>query len=265
VRYEARYHFKITPDTLALIPEARPYIPALSPQRMRHELELILEEPNAALMLSRLDKLDLLKSIHPALHVDKSLRVRFESAKNTRLGLSNLEFSNSRISNPELSNYRISNLELSNIDFRDLRWLLWMMTLSSREIASLNKRLHFTAPLLKSLLASSKLWAGLPAFAHLKPSQCVERLEALSLLSIAAVSLAAPRGKPRQALENYITKWRHVKPKTTGHDLKDLGLEPGPQYQTILRKLRNAWLDEEVKTAPEERALLEVLLDAIQL
>jgi len=90
---------------------------------MRHELELILEEPNAALMLSRLDKLDLLKSIHPALHVDKSLRVRFESAKNTRLGLSNLEFSNSRI----------SNIELSNIDFRDLRWLLWLMTLSSRE------------------------------------------------------------------------------------------------------------------------------------
>jgi len=255
VRYEARYHFKIRPDTLALIPEALGYIPALSPQRVQHELDLILDEPNAALMLSRLDKLGLLESIHPALHVDKSLRARFESAKNIRPNLSNLE----------LSNDRISNIELSNIDFRDLRWLLWLMTLSSREIAFLNKRLHFTAPILKSLLASSKLLAGLPAFAHLKPSQCVERLDALPLLSIAAVSLAAPRGKPKQALENYITKWRHVKPKTTGHDLKDLGLEPGPHYQTILRKLRNAWLDGEVKTAPEEKALLEVLLDAIQL
>ena len=42
-------------------------------------------------------------------------------------------------------------------------------------------------------------------------------------------------------------KWRHVKPKITGNDLKKFGIEPGPKYQIILRKLRNAWLDGEVK------------------
>ncbi len=246
VRYEARYRFKIAKDTRTLIPEARAYISALSPQRVRHELDLILDEPNAALMLSRLDKLGLLESVHPALHFDGSMRRRFESAKNT--------------SNPELSNDRISNIASSNIGFRDVRWLLWLMTLSGREITSLNKRLHFTAPLLKSLLASSKLLAGLPAFAHLKPSQCVERLDALPLSSIAAVSLAAPRGEAKQALETYMLKWRHVKPKTTGHDLKNLGLEPGPQYQVILRKLRNAWLDEKIKDERGEQAFLMQLL-----
>ncbi|MDQ2693324.1 MAG: polynucleotide adenylyltransferase, partial [Chloroflexota bacterium] len=67
VRYEGRYSFKIAEDTRALIPEARAYVQKLSPQRIRHELDLILDEPNAVSILKRLDELDLLAPIHPAL------------------------------------------------------------------------------------------------------------------------------------------------------------------------------------------------------
>jgi tRNA nucleotidyltransferase (CCA-adding enzyme) len=239
VRYEKRYGFKIAKETLALIPEARELIEKLSAQRIRHELDLILDEPNAASMLARLDKLGLLKPIHPSLRCDKALQTRFESATDFPLG-----FSSSGLSN-----------------IRDLRWLLWLMTLSNKEIASLDKRLHFTAPLLKSLLASSKLSADLTAFSNLKPSQCVERLGKFPLQAIYAVLRAAPRGKPKQALERYLLEWRHVQPTTTGHDLKKLGLEPGPKYQAILQKLRNAWLDGEVKNTKEEKSLLEKILD----
>jgi tRNA nucleotidyltransferase (CCA-adding enzyme) len=238
VRYEQRYGFKIVKETLALIPEARELIERLSAQRIRHELDLIFDEPNAASMLARLDKLGLLKPIHPSLRCDKASQTRFESATDFPLG-----FSSSGLSN-----------------IRDLRWLLWLMTLSSKEIASLNKHLHFTAPLLKSLFSSSKLWADLPAFANLKPSQCVERLDKFPLQAIYAVLRAAPRGKSKQALEKYLMEWRHIKPRTTGNDLKRLGLEPGPKYQAILQKLRNAWLDGEVKSVKEEKFLLEKIL-----
>ena len=166
VRYEQRYGFKIAKETLILIPEARELVYKLSAQRVRHELELILDETNAASMLARLDKLGLLKPIHPSLRWDKASQKRFESAADFPLGFS------------------ISGL--SNI--RDLRWLLWLMTLSNKEIASLNKRLHFTAPLLKSLLASSKLQSDLSAFSNLKPSQCVERFDKFPLQAIYAVS-----------------------------------------------------------------------------
>jgi tRNA nucleotidyltransferase (CCA-adding enzyme) len=237
VRYEQRYGFKIAKETLALLPEARQYISELSPQRIRHELDLILDEPKAILILARLDELDLLQPIHSALHFDKQARARFESAHIESL-----------------------NVEVSNIADRDLYWLFWLMTLSSTEITSLNKRLHFTAPLLESLLASSKLFANLSAFGNLKPSQCVERLDKLPLPAIYAVSIASRRGKSKRALEQYVSEWRHVKPKTTGNDLKKLGLEPGPKYQSILRKLRNAWLDGEVKNNAEEKALLEKLI-----
>lgn len=234
VRYEKRYDFNIARETSALIPEACHLIEKLSAQRIRHELDLILDEPNAASMLARLDELDLLRPIHSSLRWDKSVRVRLEVSA--------------------------SDLELLDIDARDLRWLLWLMTLSNNEITSLNKRLHFSASLLISLLASSKLWSALPAFANLKPSQCVERLGKFPLQAIYAVLCAAPRGKSKQALEKYLMQWRHIKPKTTGNDLKKLGLEPGPRYQAVLKKLRNAWLDGEVKSIKEEKPLLEKIL-----
>ncbi|HEY9151958.1 MAG TPA: hypothetical protein VIN60_03665, partial [Anaerolineales bacterium] len=239
VRYAQRYEFAIAKETSDIIPDARGLIEKLSPQRIRHELDLILDEPNADSMLARLDKLGLLKPIHPSLRWDKASQARFESATDFPLG-----FSSSGLSN-----------------IRDLHWLLWLMTLSNKEIASLNKRLHFTAPLLKSLLASSKLQSDLPAFSNLKPSQCVERLDKFPLQAIYAVSVAARHGKPKQMLEKYLMEWRHVQPKTTGNDLKKLGIEPGPKYQVILRRLRNAWLDGTVKNINEEETFLDKILN----
>ena len=96
VRYEKRYSFKIETETLALIPEARQLIDKLSAQRIRHDLDLILDEPNAASMLARLDELGLLKPIHPSLRRDKALQTRFESATDFPLGFSSSGLSNIR-------------------------------------------------------------------------------------------------------------------------------------------------------------------------
>jgi tRNA nucleotidyltransferase (CCA-adding enzyme) len=64
----------------------------------------------------------------------------------------------------------------------------------------------------------------------------------------------------KKTLTQYLSEWWHVKPKTTGHDLKNLGIPPGPQYTEILRRLRAAWLDGEVKTEEEEKELLNKLI-----
>ncbi|MGZ9165627.1 MAG: CCA tRNA nucleotidyltransferase, partial [Anaerolineales bacterium] len=119
VRYEGRYEFKIAEDTLALISEARPLVEKLSAQRIRHELDLILEEPNAASMLARLDELDLLAPIHPS--------------------LSNFNQSN-------LATLKADDSVLQN---RQARWILWLMHLTEQEIEFVNARLHLSADLLK--------------------------------------------------------------------------------------------------------------------
>jgi tRNA nucleotidyltransferase (CCA-adding enzyme) len=145
-------------------------------------------------------------------------------------------------------------------DERPTAWLLWLLVLSKKQIESLDKRLHFTAPLLKALLAASKLFADLSLLVDRKPSECVEYLDELPLLAVYAVYIASPDGKSKFVLEKYLKEWRHVRPKITGHDLKRRGLPPGPKYRKILRDLRNAWLDEEVQDIEAEKRRLEETL-----
>ena len=86
VRYEQRYGFQIAPETLALIPPARPLIGSLSAERVRHELDLILEEEQAVAMLDRLAELDLLQPVHPALAWNDTKRERFINGLHARPG-----------------------------------------------------------------------------------------------------------------------------------------------------------------------------------
>ncbi len=230
VRYERRYGFKIAEDTLTLIPEARPFVEKLSAQRIRHELDLILEEPNAVSILKRLDELDLLSIIHPAL---------------------------TNFSQSNLANLKSDDAALQN---RNSRWVLWLMHLKDQEIEFLNERLHFPADLLKILHSAASLNANLTAVIGLKPSKVVEFLEGYSIKALEVLSMAVQAEEIKGILTHYLSDWWHVKPKTTGHDLKKRGIPPGPKYTEILRRLRAAWLDGEVKSEGEEQTLLNNLI-----
>jgi tRNA nucleotidyltransferase (CCA-adding enzyme) len=240
VRYEQRYGFQIVPETASLMPQAYPLIGLLSAERVRHELDRMLEEEKAAAMLSRLAELDLLQTVHPALRWNNTIRERFLNA--LRL----------------LPQYPLrTNPSSGGKSF--LGWHFWLMEAGSIDLESLNKRLHFREKLFDSLLAASALSAGLPSLIGSKPSQWVRRLEILPLTAVYAVFLTTSAGMAQQNLNQYLETWRHVKPKTNGHDLMKRGLPPGPRYQQVLLRLREAWLDEEVKTDKEEEKLLDLL------
>jgi tRNA nucleotidyltransferase (CCA-adding enzyme) len=97
-------------------------------------------------------------------------------------------------------------------------------------------------------------------FVGLKPSECVERLESYPVNAVEALGYVAKDPRVKELFDEYISKWRYIKPHTTGDDLKTLGIEPGPRYAVILRQLRNAWLDGKVKTEEEEKSFLKDLL-----
>ena len=242
VRYEQRYGFQIAPETLVLIPLACRQVGALSAERLRHELDLILEEEKTVAMLNRLAELELLQPVHPALDWNDARRERFVAGlRRTQDGQ--------------------IGLILPSIGRGFLGWHLWLIDLGSSAIESIEERLHFHANLHGSLLAASALFTELPSLAGLKPSQWVTRVEGLPLPAVCAVFLSIPDGDARQDLHNYLEIWRHVKPKTNGHDLKKRGLPPGPRYQQVLFRLRQAWLDGEVETEIEEINLLDKLLN----
>ncbi len=245
VRFEQRFGFRIETRTLQLMVEARSLLEKLSGDRIRHELNLILSEARAANILARLAELKLLIAIHPSLLWNDGLRRLLASG----------------VDQPPPEDWgRLP--DLGPVPRRlALGYLLWLSRLNPSEVDAVSTRLRFPVTLRRNLRAASELRQDLPAVKKAKPSAIFTRLEDVPLLAVYAVYLGTT-GKGREVLDNFVVRWRRVRPKTTGHDLKSRGLPPGRVYQNILNRLRASWLDGEVKTEVEEMALLETLLVA---
>jgi tRNA nucleotidyltransferase (CCA-adding enzyme) len=233
VRYAERYGFKIAPETEALIPTALAYVDKLSPERLRHELDLIFEEDNSVPMMEKLWAYGILQVVRPALPLDEATRERFRLTR---------------------------SLPSAVEDKVQFCWMVWLLGLSGKEIRALARRLNFTADLSKKVVAASSIFNDLDFFNSIQPSQCVKRLSALPEDAVMAACFSASRGAPRAMLEKYLTKWRTVKPIATGETLKEMGVPFGPRIGEILWRLRAAWLDGEVKNIEEESRLLAELL-----
>ncbi len=245
VRFEQRFGFRIEARTLQLMDEARPLLERLSPERVGHEIDLILDEPAAASMLARLDELGLLKAIHAALPWDDALKALLVSA----------------LDQPPPAEWGALPDLRSVPRRRALGYLLWLSGLPPAQIHAVCTRLRLAISLRAALLAAHDLRANLPALQEARPSAVVARLEEVPPLAVFAVWLAAAP-EERLPLENYLARWRHVHPTVSGHTLQARGLTPGPSFRKILRRLRDAWLDGDVKNEQEEQTLLEKLLAA---
>jgi tRNA nucleotidyltransferase (CCA-adding enzyme) len=65
----------------------------------------------------------------------------------------------------------------------------------------------------------------------------------------------------RESIHRYVDQWAHTTTVMTGHDLRLLGLAPGPVYHELLNELLYARLDGQISTEEEERAYLDLLLN----
>jgi tRNA nucleotidyltransferase (CCA-adding enzyme) len=239
VRYEQRLGFRIETQTRELIPAAIDLIPKLSAERLRHELDLILEEEKAPQMLARLAELNLLKTTHPTLRWDPAVQARFDSS------------------------WKAVSFREQKVPRRTLGWAFWLMGLNPSELDSLEERLHFTASLWATLRGAADLFQHVDAMVREKNSLSTKRLDDYPARAVEAVKLALSEGPARNLLGRYLDTWRYIKPKTDGRDLIRTGLLPGPAYRILLEQLRAAWLDGLVTTPDEEQAYLKELLNTV--
>jgi tRNA nucleotidyltransferase (CCA-adding enzyme) len=230
IRYETRYSFNIESSTLNLInAESLSVLSKLSGERIRNELDLILDEEKASETILRVAKLGVLKAVHPKVP-------EFNSSYSDFLDM------DSRLDIPA--------------DRRTMGYMLWFMDLSEEEVFSICNRLDFSNELTLAVWSAAQLKWSLQHLAESKPSVWTYALEKLPLLSIYAVYLISREN----SLLSYISIWRHVKAHTTGDDLKAQGLTPGPRYKEILSALRTAWLDGVLTSKTEEEEMLKKLI-----
>ena len=242
VRFEQRFGFRIEQRTRELLLEATPLLERVSGDRIRHELDHILIEDRVAEMLARLDELNLLKAIHSELVWDDWFRDRLQAV-------------NAMASQADW----LQEIDLAS-QRKDLLYILWLLRLSLGYIRQVMSRLKFSAALARTILAARKVWVDLSGLAGAPPSVVVDRLEGTPLLAIAAVYLACEQAELGEILSAYVTRLRKIIPTVSGHDLRARGLPPGPAYKTILRTLRDAWLDGVVSSKEQEEVLLDRLL-----
>ena len=248
VRFEQRFDFRIEARTLELLIEATSLLSKVSGDRIRHELNNILDEERFPKMLERLEELGLLAAIHPDMKWDAWLRARLD---------------------PLIGEEWDAQVEMWGLETgeqpgsaarRDLIYTVWLVRLTPAQARSVISRLKLPSGLARVILYARALWPDLGQLEGKLPSQIAARLEDAPTLALYALYLATDQPKLRDILQTYVIHWQKVTTTIDGHDLRTRGLHPGPQYRSILGALRNAWLDGEIKTESEEKEMLDRLL-----
>jgi len=237
LRYEQRLNFQLERNTLRLLKRDIPMLNTISGDRIRYELECVLQEERPEKVLRRAEELNVLQRLHPAIKGNGWLAEKFEQAR--------------KLISPNLPSVR-------------LYLALMAYPLTGEENESLISHLRLPKSLAQTLRDSVSLKAKLSSLANpeLSPSSIYHLLYGYSPTAITANFIACDSAVTRQHIQLFLDRLRYVKSALTGEDLKRMGIAPGPQIKQILELLHEARLDKKVTTKEGEEKLVKGWLAA---
>jgi tRNA nucleotidyltransferase (CCA-adding enzyme) len=247
VRFEQRFDFKIEQRTLQLMSEAHELMRQVSGDRIRHELNAILNEPKANAMLYRASELGLLKAISPYLRWDDQTNGMVNKIKSTQ---------------PEAfwgmpagtGSYTLEQV---------LIYLAWFYCLPADHADAVARRLKLSGIIQKTIGEVHQAKDRLEQLRDRRPSQFVKILQGASPVSLYVLHHLSEDVVVRQAIRDYVISWQKVKPYADGSTLRRRQITSGPIYRDILQTLREAWLDGQIHTRDEEEQLLDTLISEL--
>jgi tRNA nucleotidyltransferase (CCA-adding enzyme) len=243
-RFEQMLDFHIEKRTLELLAEAKSLTGQVSGDRIRHELDHILDAQGRANILERLSKLGLLVEIHPNLVWDETSRQNLEMLDLVPVKvLHGIKLDLSRSNNQ-----------------RQLAYILWFIHYPVDRLQPILRRFRYPATQVKIILIANHLWKDLPWLANAKLSAIANRLEEVPAIAIYANFLAARDDDLCSNLQAYLSRLNSITPKINGDDLRNRGLPPGPEYKHILSAIRDGWLDGKIENNDQELAYLDELI-----
>ena len=146
-----------------------------------------------------------------------------------------------------------------------LRWCLLLADSEEPVARSIAKRLDLNRRQTDSVIATCRIMAIAEELAdpRRRPSEIAPRVETLPPTALhAGWVLLHDSPAAQERLRLSMQRWRTIRPCTNGHDLRALGVPPGPRYKQILKRLRGAWIDGDVRSCAAEQALLQQLLES---
>jgi len=239
VRFQRRLKFAIEPRTAELIDSALPMLRRITGERIRHELDSLLHENEPEQGLLNLQERGALEAIHPAFRLNEKTAANFQTARS-----------------------RQPPWKIENFDLSLLYWHILASAVDLNDLPDWCERLLFGRKISDSLVEAAQLIQQIDSLTQpdMKPSQVVETLENRTEIALFTVWLLADHPLAHEQIQRYMLEWRHIRAVTNGHTLRTLGLAPGPCYGLILKRLRTARLDGEVRDDTGEQTLLQSLI-----
>jgi tRNA nucleotidyltransferase (CCA-adding enzyme) len=229
VCYEQRLGFEFEAQTARLLKRDIPMLDTISGDRIRHELEHILEEERPELAIKRLGELGVLHRINSPLKSDGWMAEKFDMAR--------------RLKKPA---------QLSSLYF-----CLLVYSFNEKETEQFLARLNMPVKLSRAMRDTIRLKPNLSLLdkPSLKPSEIYYLLQEYEPLAIQANAIAAESSTAHPPLQLFLTKLRYVRTSLDGEELKRLGISAGPEMGKVLQILHKARLDGEVRTKTDEKRL----------
>ncbi len=248
VRFQQRLGFSIEPRTEELMRTAVDLrlFEKVSPERLRHELELIFKEPDPPGAIESMARYDELRFIHPRLSYSNELKTQYYWIRE------NYAWFRDRFREESLSRFRLYFGAL-------------LFSLSENAIAETGKKfnlsLKFSGQLIAVKRRSEEIVRILSSPEEVAPSQVYSLLHGIDIEILLIIMSRTGSEYLVSRIRRYLTEYRSVAGEVKGGDLKKLGIPPGPEYKEILNRLLSARLDGKVRSREEELGLARRLVD----
>jgi tRNA nucleotidyltransferase (CCA-adding enzyme) len=244
VRFEQRFDFRIEPETLRFLKAAvrQEMLEKVQPQRLRDDLILILKENMPVKELRRLDKLAGLSFLCPGLKGSGKMFGLLGAVEK------------------EVVWFHGSHPQRRHLD----AWLIYLMALLDQADAAVIKgicrRFAFKRGEEKRILDYKGMGRDFLLKLSrevLKPSEVYALLEPLSYEVMLLLKAKYKNRCLKKHIEDFLGVYNGMRIHLSGDDLRAAGIEPGPHYQKIFRKILIARLDGKVRTREDELSLLK--------
>ncbi|TKB92528.1 MAG: CCA tRNA nucleotidyltransferase [Nitrospira sp.] len=249
IRFEQRFGFRLDPATARLLAQAASMnlIQRLSGPRLQNEVLLLFAERDPVCAIARLGQLKLLRFLHRHLCYTKSVK-RTVAAVPKALAWWGRRFQDSVIDKPIVYLMALSSESSSAV----VATMIRRLALSREQAKKMNIGRQRVERVLRRLtdpgtVSRSQVFRLLADFSD---EACV-----LLLAKQQRVPLVVRLSLLKRQLVAY-TKSKAVKTALTGRDLQAMGLQPGPQYKSILGKLLDARIDGTITTELAERVFV---------
>jgi len=250
IRFEQRFGFRVERTTARLLAQAAAtnLIQQLSGPRLQNEILLLFAEHDPVRALARLRQLKLLRFLHRCLCYTTKVKQVVTAV-------------------PKAFSWWARRFPDSVID----RPVVYLMALSSESspvvVAAMIRRLVLSREQAKNVSAGGRridrALKRLTNKGTVRPSQVYRLLVDFSneaLVLLLAKQVSAQHGVRLSLLKRHLVAYvknKAIKTALTGRDLQAMGLQPGPQYKTILGKLLDARIDGMITTEADERAFVQ--------